>query len=72
MKLARGNTTQTCWVEAAKAKIGKVLSLKQDDNTWDDGWTVIERYSTRWMDVTARPWLNVDSAVTKQLNKGHK
>lgn len=65
-------THQTCWIDARLAKVGKTLELKQDDRTWEGGWTVIEKYTTRWMDPTDRPWLNVDSAVTKQLNWGHK
>ena len=39
-RLTRGNITTVSWIPARAAVVGKVIGLKQENGTWDDGWTV--------------------------------
>ena len=42
-----GDTTQVVWIPSQFAKVGRHLQLKKADDTWDDGWVVVERYSSQ-------------------------
>lgn len=35
------------WIPSKFAKIGKMLTVKQDDESWSDGWKVVATYTTQ-------------------------
>ena len=41
-----GYTVYNCWIPEKHAVPLKVLRIKQDDGTWEDGWTVMQVYTT--------------------------
>jgi hypothetical protein len=50
--LQKGDLRQTAWIPEIFAKKNKYLSLKQKDDSWDDGWKIIEigtRQSSKYM-----------------------
>lgn len=38
--LERANRTTTSWLPQRFSRIGKILKLKREDGTWEDGWQV--------------------------------
>lgn len=38
--LRKGNVQQISYIPEKFAIVGKILKLKQDDDTWEDGWEV--------------------------------
>jgi hypothetical protein len=42
VKLQRLAEQQYAWIPENLAHLGRPLKLKNDDNTWDDGWIVVE------------------------------
>lgn len=40
-----GTFTDTAWIPAKFATVGKTIRIKRDDDTWDDGWIVVRTYS---------------------------
>lgn len=42
-KLVKGNVNQVTWLPTQFAKVGKNLSLLEDEQ-WNDGWKVVEAY----------------------------
>ncbi len=59
-KLVRGTTHQTTWIDIENAisagTNGRSLALKEDDGTWDEGWSVITFGSVQrsWAEVNER------------------
>lgn len=45
--LQKNNTYQMSWIPEKFAVKGKIIRLRKEDDTWDDGWVVKEAYSTR-------------------------
>jgi hypothetical protein len=45
-KLAKDRVAQTAWIPEKFAKKGRVVRIKSEA-LWDDGWRVVEVYSTR-------------------------
>lgn len=37
----KGKLVHTAWIPSQFAKAGKVISLKNKDETWSGGWTVV-------------------------------
>ncbi len=35
-----GLTIQVAWIESKFAVVGKTVKIRQEDNSWDDGWLV--------------------------------
>lgn len=40
--LKKGNTQMTSWIPEKFASKNRIIKLKNDDNTWDNGWQVME------------------------------
>lgn len=40
-KLQRKNIQTVAYIPSEFAKVGKVVQIKQEDGSWDDGWTVL-------------------------------
>lgn len=42
-----GSLVDIVWIPTKYAKLNKILKIKQEDASWDDGWTVTAVYSTK-------------------------
>jgi hypothetical protein len=50
--LQKGNVKTTAWIPEKFAKLDKYISLKYDEDDWNDGWKVIyvgTRLGTKYM-----------------------
>lgn len=43
--LAKKGAVEVAWIPTKFANKGKFIKLKQNDDTWDDGWLVQETYT---------------------------
>lgn len=39
--IENGKVTSVAWIPSQLAKVGKRLSIKQKDDSWEDGWVVM-------------------------------
>lgn len=39
-KISGGICYQVAWIESKFAVVGKTVKIRQEDNSWDDGWLV--------------------------------
>ena len=45
--LAKNDSRQVAWIPARYARLHRVLKLRDSDGVWDDGWKVIEVWTTK-------------------------
>jgi hypothetical protein len=60
--LTKGDTNDIAWIEAKLAVQGKVVKIKQEDGTWDEGWIVSEAF----------PNVVLDSKVVNERSQDYK
>jgi hypothetical protein len=39
-KIRGGETIQTSYIPTEFAKVGRVVKVREDDGSWDDGWVI--------------------------------
>ena len=39
-KIRDGETIQTSYIPAEFAKLGRIVKIREDDGSWDDGWVI--------------------------------
>lgn len=47
-KLQRGNSTLVSWLPERYARFNKIVKLKQEDGSWENGWRVMKVFKVKW------------------------
>ena len=56
-----GYSVDTAWIPSEFAKVGKIIKIKQADDSWEDGWKVVSTGTTRsaeWLQGHERDYLH--------------
>ena len=59
-KLVKGSFTRVAWIPEKFAQVNMILEIKDEGDTWDNGWVVEEVYSTIIRETTD---INQDKAL---------